>query len=514
MKILLISLQKDIDTLGLKYIHYTLMKGGYDSTLLYLPGFEAGDLRAMEKADAFIGTQQPALIGISLMSHEYGSACALTEHIKRKNPGIPVIWGGIHPSISPEECLKHADYVSVGESERTALDIAKALSERKDIRGINNICHMKDGSVVRNPLYPLIEDLDSIPAFEHIPKKTYIYDGEGISPLDKSNFRKFARHLGTTYSILTTRGCPYFCTYCCSSFLASLYKSNKLRRRSISNIIDELEAAVRDNPELEYINFQDDCFSACSDAYLKEFCETYRKKIGKPFIIRAIPTYVTDSKIGYMKDAGLAWISLGLQSGSDRVCREVYKRKSFNKDFLEAAGIIKKFRIAAFYDVLVDNPFEEEEDIFETIRVLADTPRPFYPQFYSLTFYYGTELYDRAKKECPEYIEDYKKKDFLIVHKTTINNIIRIAPFIHKSVVAWIVRLYRSDRNSALLKAALPVLNVTISFVIEPLTYFRLIKASQSGSLAKTIKVLPNYFREGMRRYTKRFKKAIWERKA
>lgn len=508
MKILFISVQKDIDTIGIKYLHYTLLKKGLDSSILYLPNFNPKDYRHLGYLKEFIQKMEPALIGLSLMSHEYHTAATITEYIKKAlRPAPPIIWGGIHPSISPESCLDYADYVSVGESERTILDVATALSRGGDIKSINNICYRNAGKVIKNSLYPLIDNLDEIPPYEHIPTKSYILTEAGIMHLDRKNFRRFARHLGTNYSVFATRGCPFFCTYCCNSFIVNLYHSSKVRKRSVSNLVGELETAVKDNPEIEYINFQDDCFLACGEEYLEEFCKTYKERVGRPFIINAIPVYVTKNKINSLKEAGLAWITVGLQSGSDCVCRDVYKRKSFKKNFLEAANIIKDFGVAAVYDIILDNPFETEEDNLETVDALLKTPKPFYPMFYSLTFYYGTELYERAKSEFAERIEDCLKKDYLIVKDNVINNIIKITPFVSEGVARSVIDLYKRNPRGPRLKAYLYLLNLLITFFLEPVAYLKLIMVSQGGSYLKTFRVLRVYFKEGMRRYFKRFQR-------
>ena len=103
------------------------------------------------------------------MSEEYLQAKDLTISLKEEFESIPIIWGGIHPTISPEACLNYADYVCIGEGEQTILDIAKAMNKEETLEKINNICYFKNNKLIKNQLYPLITDLDAIPIFEHIP---------------------------------------------------------------------------------------------------------------------------------------------------------------------------------------------------------------------------------------------------------------------------------------------------------------------------------------------------------
>ncbi|MBC8495687.1 cobalamin B12-binding domain-containing protein [archaeon] len=502
ISVLLISLQRDLDIIGLKTLHYCLLKKGYDSVLLHLPNFNPNNNNALKQIGKFVLEISPKLIGISLMTVEYFNSRDLTKYLKNNFESIPIIWGGIHPTISPAMCLDDADYVCIGEGERTILDLANAINNDENVNNINNLGHIQNGKVKKNILYPLIENLDEIPSYDHIPINSFIQGKNGfIVPIDKKKFKKYARYRGTTYSIMSSRGCPFSCTYCCNNFISHLYQTKKIRRRSIKDIIFELEKTVNEYSEIEYINFQDDCFLACSDTYLKEFCEIYKGKIKKPFIIRAIPIYITPNKIKYLKDAGLAWINLGLQSGSDRVCNDIYKRKSLKADFLKAARIIKKFNIAAFYDIILDNPFENEEDRLATVQTLIETPKPFYTQFFSLTCYLGTEIYEKVKKELPEKIEDSLRKDYLSYKKNILNDLTRLAAFLNAEHMNKIVYFYKQNPRTFKFKISLFIAKLLTLIIYEPFTYWQVIKLSQQGSYLKTLRVLPNYVKEGLMRY-------------
>jgi len=507
MNILLISTQRDLDIVGLKYLHYYLLKNEYNSSLLHLPNFNVNDNNALKDIGRFVREIDPVFIGISLMSVEYHDSRELTEYFKRNFKSIPIIWGGIHPTICPEMSLRYADYVCVGEGERTIIDFARAIKHNEDLKSINNLAYSEDGNIRKNRLYPLVEDLDKIPLYDHMPVNSFIQDRSGrIIPIDEKVFKKYARYKGTVYNIMSSRGCPFSCTYCCNNVFSKLYDAKNVRRRSVGNLILELEKAINDNPKVKYINFYDDCFLACNDDYLKKFCEAYKEKIKKPFIAKAIPIYITRNKIEYMKDAGLAWISLGLQSGSDRVCKDIYKRKSLKSDFLQAAKIIKDFNIAAFYDIILDNPFESEDELLETAETLAETPKPFFPQIFSLSLYLGTELYERAKKECPEKIEDSLRKEYLLYNKSMLNNMIRLSVFLNKRIIDKIILLYRQNREAIRFKALLFIANALSLIIFEPLTCFRVIKLSQGGSYVRTMAILPNYFKEGFMRYFNQFR--------
>jgi len=494
MRIILMSVQSELDAVGLRYVHYSLLRHGHESSLLYLPRFCQNNIHQAGKVKEFIRTMNPGLIGMSVVSRDYHSSAWLTSYIKNFNRSLSVLWGGMHPTIAPAECLKYADYVCVGEAERAAVDFANALDNKKDPRSVNNIYYAENGHIRKNPLYPLIENLDEVPSYEHLPANSFVLAGKDIVPLTKRLFKKYDRYSGTIYSTITSRGCPFHCTYCCNNHLTKLYGSAILRKRTMPSIMEELEKAVKDHAEIEYINFQDDCFLTRNSDDLREFCESYKKRIHKPFIARAIPTYISEEKLAVLKGAGLAWLSLGLQSGSDRVCRELYKRNSLRTDFLRAAAMVKKFNIAAFYDVILDNPFEKEADKLKTAHVLAKTPKPFFTQFFSLAFYPGTELYERAKIECPEQIEDYRKKDLLIPRRSTVNSLIMVSTLIEKKYANGLLYLYKHRPHSAQFKIALFLANALCLFIAIPKTSLKVIRLSQRGSLLKTAKTIAIYF--------------------
>lgn len=506
MRTLLISLQRDLDTIGLKYLHYYLLANGEDSRLLYLPKFNHENTRHLEAVKRFILEYDPGLIGFSLMSIEYYSAASLTGYLKKFMRSVPVVWGGIHPTISPESCLDYADYVCRGEGERTILDMARAAAGGRPMKTINNLCYRDNGDLKKNTLYPLIENLDEIPCYQHLPCNSYVLEGNGIILIEEKALKKYSRNQGKTYSIITTRGCPFSCTYCCNNFTSRMYGTRKIRRRSILNIIGELQRAVRENPDLEYINFQDDCFLACSENYLEKFTRLYREQIGCPFIIRAIPNYVNRAKLKALKDSGLTWISLGLQSGSDRISQELYRRRTTRADFLRAAGIIHDLGLAAFYDVIVDNPFENEDEKIETVEAFIETPKPFYPEFFSMVFYAGTELYEKAKLECPDRMEDYRKKDYFIPHKSTINNLVRMAAFLPEKKMRKILKLYRNSPGDLRFRSLGWLAGLSTMLFYEPISYFKVIKLSQGGSILKTLKAIPVHMKEGLMRYLSQFK--------
>lgn len=506
MKVLLFSMQKDTEGLGLKFIHYDLLAQGHDSSILFLPRFHLESVGRRQELKRFIDTHAPGLVGVSLMSQEYEKARILTRFLKEHVPSLPVIWGGIHPTIDPVSCLEEADYVCIGEGEQTMREVCALLDRNQPINGVGNLCYLEQGTLRRNPLYPLLADLDTLPSYEHVAQNSHILHRETIQPLTPQINRRYAPYLGRTYSVLSSRGCPFACSYCCNSLFNQLYQDNKIRRRSVEHVIQELERAIRDYPELKMINIQDDCFLAYNIKQVRQFFAEYNRRIGLPFIVHVIPTYLTEEKMAVLKESGLAWIVLGLQSGSDRVLRDVYQRKSYRRHFLQAATLVHHYQVAGIYDVIMDNPLENEEDTIATIETFMETPKPFMPEIFSLSLYPGTKIHDLAKLAAKtDAVEDYRKKSYLVYRKTVLNHLTRLAAFSSRSMVAPLLRLYRQSPNSWRFRVLLLAARALNLLLIEPITYFRMIKLSQGGSLSRALRTVPLYVKEGGQRFLDQF---------
>lgn len=504
--ILFISLQADLDTVGLKSLHDTLLGKSFRSYLLYLPGFKGCDDALLDALDPFIADHSPRIIGISLMSHEYAGAVELTEYLKRRFFSIPVIWGGIHPTVAPEMCLDHADYICVGEGEAATLALIRSITGNDSLKQTHNIWFKENGQIVKNPLSPLIEELDNIPVSRHIPEHGFIAHRGKIRRLDKLLFKKYARWRGTVYSVMGSRGCPFACSYCCNDFFSKLYsRPNTIRRRSVENLISGISRAVKSQPDIRYVNFHDDCFLACTDQYLERFCELYKKHVGIPFVVRCIPAFFTEKKMRLLKTAGVAWISIGLQSGNDQILLSVYNRNSSVNDFLRAAELIRRFNVAVYYDVILDNPFESKDDLLALIPVLAAAPRPYFLQLFSLVFYPGTALYRKMLNDYPERTTEYLSKDYHTYNNSSLNRMVRISGYLPPCIMKHLVAGYRKGPSRLGFRLSLSAAAMVSALILEPLASFRLIRLSRSKNTIETLKILPSFFSVGFSRYVKQF---------
>jgi len=127
----------------------------------------------------------------------------------------------------------------------------------------------------------------------------------------------------------------------------------------------------------------------------------YKSEVGLPFQCLAEPRTVTPEKMAVFVDAGMANIQIGVQTGSGRI-KKMYGRPQTNEEIVSMGALIKRYldRIRPpIYDFILDNPWETVEDKIETLQLLLQIPRPYFLQLFSLVFFPGTVLYERAKKE-------------------------------------------------------------------------------------------------------------------
>lgn len=455
MKLLLLSFNQtdeavhkniptDISALGTRYLSASLKHAGVTVKTLFLCkafGEEETDDELAQIA-AWVGQEQPDLLGCSLMSNHALRAARVTQYLKRHDAAMPIIWGGAHPTLEPEACLQWADMVCLGEGEEPLNAVCARIAAKQaydDIPGIWS--KTADGGIVKNPTAPLQEDLDVFPFPDYdFADHVIIHDGT-LQPLTASLYRQYYPASSRQHRIMTTRGCPYACSYCCNSAFRTLYSGQYLRRRSVDNVIRELEAVKRRLPFVEQIKIMDDSFIMGKPQWIEEFAREYKARIDLPFFCLLSPSSVTREKIGLLVDAGLRFTQIGLQTGSDRVNREIYQRRMTRAQFVNAANIVAEFYpdVQVVFDVIVDNPYETEDDVAETVKTLAQVPRPFGLGLFSLAFYPHTALYERARADgmIHDYDDEYIRKQFHRVRGTYLNKLIRLTPRLSQEKVLW-----------------------------------------------------------------------------
>jgi radical SAM superfamily enzyme YgiQ (UPF0313 family) len=502
MKLLLISLQSNAYVTGLKYIAANVKRSGNNVKILLLPGYLEKELNpAIEK---FISDYTPDLIGIGLMSIEFYPAKNLTRLIKNKFD-LPVIWGGVHAIIKPDECIKHTDYVCTGEGERPVVLLLEHLKAngKAAAPAIAGIWSNIKGSIGKNPASHPEDNLDGLPYQEYLPDYYYGLHKDRIYRFVENEhlFRLYALYGGTCHMMITTRGCPFKCSYCGNSAFMSVY-GRSVRKRSVSSVIEEILEVIN-NPYVLYINFQDDCFFAHTKEWIRDFCKQYKSRVGLPFVARVIPTMMDREKMQMLSEAGLSWIVMGIQSGSDRVNFEIYDRKVTFSKVKEATDIISETRAAPFYEMIVDNPYETEADMMQTVNAISSLKKPFILSLAHLTFFPGTPLADKAVRDNIVAPDAYLYRYLLRIDETYINRLLGITPYMPKAAVRFLNRV--ECRRTRINEICLGFLYFFIKRGIEPAVLLYIAARSLDYKLKWILRTVTGNWRATLARFTSRY---------
>lgn len=291
--------------LGLAYIGAVLEKEHnvriFDLTLDHVP---------FDDNIRYITKFSPDIVGISCMSHNYHEALKVAKCLK-SNIGVPIVFGGPHPTIMPEEVLKNdsVDFVIMGEGEYTFLRLCQNY-QSKDFKGIDGLCFKSDNGkekdIIIQPKTKFIENLDDIP-----------FPARHLLKLD--NYTLEDHHGNKMITIMSSRGCPYGCTYCYKGLFGRTY-----RQRSSQNIIDEIKCCI---DEFGYTSFYfiDDLFTLNSKR-VEEFANAIKREhIDIRWQCLARVDNATPQMFKQMKESGCYNIHFGIESGNQDVVDRVKK---------------------------------------------------------------------------------------------------------------------------------------------------------------------------------------------
>lgn len=395
MKITLISTSTFPSDQGIRTISAVLRKAGHDVSLVFMTLSEDYSINYTESELAQLASiaKGSKMIGIASYASTARRAARIISYIKRLN--VPVVYGGVHPTISPEEAVKHSDIVCIGEGEEAVVELASAIEKGKSIDKIKNLWIKKQNKIIKNPVRNIIDNIDRLPLPDFDIKTHYI--------LEKGNIRKFKEEdLGGGIFFLTGRGCPYGCDYCSNSFFNQLYKGKCkkiLRLHSPEYIIKGILYMKNKFPSLSYFDIRDDTFSMRPLEDIRKFCQLYREKVNMRFKCLGDPKTITDEKIKLLVGAGCTDIIIGIQ-GSESTNHLIYHRNQTDEGVLKAATLLSKYkRLAVMYDVITSNPYETPGQIISLINLLQKLPTPYYLSVNNLVFFPGTQLYRRAVKD-------------------------------------------------------------------------------------------------------------------
>jgi radical SAM superfamily enzyme YgiQ (UPF0313 family) len=284
-KIALISPLDCFDNYGLRSLSAYLKSRGIETVMIFLTTYdqiwkivthqnkpEPYSRKLLDDISACVGCCDA--VGITLMSPDRDRVAQLADHLASLEK--PLILGGVHASSYPEDALEIADQIILGEGYEPLYEWCL------DPLGttIRNLWVKSPEGIVKNPIRPAMSDIDRLPFPDYGPFGHYIAEKGRLTPM---TYRLLRRYMGTYYSVFTSHGCPFQCSYCINSRYKKLGKGyDCFRYHSVDYVIAELKYCLSLSPDLEYVSIPDDGFIFHDESYIEEFSEKYRREINLP----------------------------------------------------------------------------------------------------------------------------------------------------------------------------------------------------------------------------------------
>ncbi len=353
---------------GLASISAVLKEADY-GVMLYHQLYMPDKKEFIEKIKEFA----PDAIGFSARTTAIPFITDMVNWLDEELPEIPVAIGGYHAILVPDECIaiRGIDMVIVGEGEypwRDYLDTLRDNNPRTDIDSIN--FKLSDGTIIKNPVAPLIEDLDTLP----------------FPDFELFDYKNLDRSKNFTAMVMLSRGCLFSCTYCGNSQFRNIYPNKKkyCRFRSPEKSIELLQLLLEKYPFIKYFEFRDAIFNMYKD-WFYEFMPMYIEKIHLPFNCNLRFDTLDEDMIRMLKAGGCYMIDIGLESGNEDFRTKYLHRTMKNDHMINVAKWFKENKITTLTYNIVGLPYETLELSLETIKLNAKLdvdkviPNIFYP---------------------------------------------------------------------------------------------------------------------------------------
>jgi len=369
---------------GIAIIATCLKTAGYNPKIFVLTPNH--DIELM--INNYIDNYKPRLICLTAVSTQFPFIMVIAEKIKKKDPNIFILLGGVHATLNPEKSIQEpfVDAICVGEGEIAVVELANQIKNGKKPSQINNLWIKNQNGIEKNSISEFIQDLDSLPI------------------IDRSLWSPWVMDMNNRPSILIGRGCPNKCAYCCNHAIAKIASGKYVRYRSPKNIIKEVDQIIKSNPEINEIYLENETLSINLDYAYRLFkeIEIFNATLLKPIrfgVNLSIVKSIVNNQLFFerLKYANFTSLNIGLESGSERLRKEILRRPPYTNDEIIAfCQMAKQREIAVNLFVMMGFPNETLSDYKKTL----DCVRKCTPTLIYLSIFYpypGTDLYQKAK---------------------------------------------------------------------------------------------------------------------
>lgn len=332
------------------------------------------------------------LIAFSIMSPHWYPMEPYFEALKALAPELPILIGGYQAILSQQQTIENpnVDFICVGDGEYAMGNMVEFLSGTKD-GPVDGMWEKLDDGLIYKTEPHQIGDIQALPFPDY---DIYQING-GFEEVNTSIFGPTGK---LVLPVMTGRGCPYRCTYCCNTPILDGWKTKKtfLRKYDPEAMVNEL-IRFRDKYHVDYFEFWDELFLS-NLKFVRAFFEIYKEKVHLPFSINSRVEVMNKEFCRIASAAGCHTIWFGIESGDEEYRAKMLNRKMKNQQIIDAAANCKRAGINTLTFNIVGMPLETAENMRETLRLNQQISPEyfFFVPFYPLR---GTPLYNIAKKE-------------------------------------------------------------------------------------------------------------------
>lgn len=363
---------------GLMYIGGSLRESGFPVDIY---DFSVASIDFL----SYLREKKPDVIGITCQTALVYSTLELCKTIKSVAPSTITVIGGVHVNLRPEDLISspNVDYCVRGEGEITMVELVKALDSGADPSAVPGVVSRKDGQICFAPDRPPIKNLDDIP-----------FPALDMVEFDKYKISPDIRLGDRTGILLTSRGCPFDCIFCCNRMLTE----GKWRSHTTARSMQEVENQVK-NYGVDHFFMADDNFCV-NKKHTRDFCQAYIDRGYAKNIFwwaEARVDCVNEEILQTMYNAGCRILSFGLESGTQRILDLIKKNISLERS-RQAVEMARDIGISVRASFILGLPTETREETLKTIE-FAKTIKVDQVRFALATPFPGTKLWDIAVEE-------------------------------------------------------------------------------------------------------------------
>lgn len=423
---------------GISYISGFLKSHGYPCELMVLDRVNKKKNPSLihHKIEAF----KPDIVAFTAVFSEFEFITNIAKQIRTSFPGLFLIAGGVHITLNPkEEYLDLFDAICVGEGEYPFLELVEKLETGDSIQDIQNIWLKTENGIIKNPTRPFIQNLDTLP----FP--------------DREMWQEWILEPNTKPTVLLGRGCPFGCTYCSNHKLRKVSSGKYVRMRSPESILAEIHELHRQLPEVNEIYLEVETIALDLD-WLTALCNqlyTFGKEtnfqVKFATNLRIYPKLDIEYTFKQFKKANITSVTIGLESGSYRIRKEILNRDYSNELIMKAATLAENMNIDIALFNMIGLPTETPENFSETLEM----NQKIQPTFHATSIFFpypGTELAKMCEdmKLLPQNINTDDERQIAVLDLPGFSK-----KEIQQSFDSFHYNVYKIKKNKSFLKQAI-----------------------------------------------------------